>query len=374
MQVIHFLLITLSLMSHSFGIPVKRNWDANAAFTSALNATWSNDPACPNSFFNYASVWDVAVAGKATTNSGDIGKTTQIINTLYKYQNSDGWFTSTPGGNEMYVDDNAQVLWVFLDAYDLTKNQQYLTTAINLMDLIQTQWSEIGGVIWQVGADYVASISTTEAALSAVKLYQYNNDQTLLTFANSCLTWMDEHLTDTDGFYFDGINQKDWAVNCGKLTYTVGVAMSTYAYLYKYTGDLHYVLDAVRKAYGTLTSNVFLRSNGFWNNDLRYVHLLFAGFADLITMCGQSGYIPQVADQALFIYDYDSIGGGNYLDFTSNSETYDRYVADTSDRSIVFQDSNNTYCNGVIGGQLERSLIDNASAAQIFYEISRFYG
>ena len=103
-----------------------------------------------------------------------------------------------------------------LEAYKLTSNAKYLSTANQLMQLIQQQWSNIGGMIWKVDSNYIASISTVEAALSAVKIYQYNQDDTLLTFANSCLGWLDEHLTDpADGFYYDGIDKNTWQVNKG---------------------------------------------------------------------------------------------------------------------------------------------------------------
>ena len=45
------------------------------------------------------------------------------------------------------------------------------------MELIQGQWSDkVGGVRWKVDGDYIASISTVEAALCAVRLYEQNKD------------------------------------------------------------------------------------------------------------------------------------------------------------------------------------------------------
>ena len=77
--------------------------------------------------------------------------------------------------------------------------------------MVEYWWSDL-----KVDSNYIASISTVEAALSAVKIYQYNQDDTLLTFANSCLGWLDEHLTDpADGFYYDGIDKNTWQVNKG---------------------------------------------------------------------------------------------------------------------------------------------------------------
>ena len=69
--------------SFSIGIPVEKRVDTtwNDAFQTTLNAMWSvfwndqnqgftfEDPSCPGATYTDASVWDVAVAGKAITNS-----------------------------------------------------------------------------------------------------------------------------------------------------------------------------------------------------------------------------------------------------------------------------------------------------------------
>lgn len=90
----------------------------------------------------------------------------------------------------------------------------------------------------------------------------------------------------------------------------------------------------------------------------------------MISFCGQAGYIPHITKQGLFIYQYDAIGDGHYMDFTSNLITYDNYINATRDRSIAYEPDNDMYCsNG--SGQLRRNLLNDASAAQIFYEISR---
>ncbi|WLF79454.1 hypothetical protein PVL30_003209 [Lodderomyces elongisporus] len=379
------LIFLLNFLSIASALPTlyKRSFDAESAYQSALNATWSlfwnsqydafnlNDPAC-TSEFSYAAVWDLAVVGKAIVDSGDVAKTEDIINSLYKFQNSAGWFTSSPGGSEIYTDDNAQVVWVFLAAYELTKNQQLLNTAVNLIHLIQTQWSAIGGVTWQKDETYVASISTVEAALAAVKVYEQNGDESLLTFANSSLTWLDEHLTDpTDGFYYDGINRQTWQLNKGKLTYTVGVAISTYSYLYKFTGDEAYLEKAIAKASATLQSTTFLSPNGAWNNQLCYVHLLFAGFADLITITGITQYTEAVTNQANFIYLYDQLTQGSYGWYGSDLSLYNNYVKSTGDtKSISYSYSADNYCS-TNPTQPKRSALDDGSAAQIFYNVAR---
>lgn len=419
MQSLHFILIVLffiSYITYALTIPIelpKRSlltrsslFDPHEAFESAANSTWSvfwnnthqafsqSDPACPNSptTFQDAVVWSVAVAGMAIVESGDISKTNEVINSLYKYQNDKGWFAATPGNSHSYVDDNCQVLWAFLQAYGLTHNENYLTTATKLMELIQGKWSdEVGGVRWRVEGDYIASISTVEAALSAVKLYEHrNNDSSLLSFAKKCLSWSDDNLLDElDGFYYDGLNiHNKTKIDKGKLTYTVGVAISTYSYLYKYTNDEQYVTIATTKANGTLASKTFLNGHGYWNNGLRFVHLLFVGFSDLITMGDKREFIDSVWKQGQYIYENDQLSGsgyvGNYLDLSkpiephSTSSLHEKERHDNKDdvelnhkQKTTHNHHNDYYCNNH-SKQFKRSLMDDGSAAQIFYAISRF--
>ncbi|CAI5758979.1 unnamed protein product [Candida verbasci] len=343
-----FLLFILNIV---FAIPsYKRDlsFDAQHEYTNTIDIIWdsfwnhqqqaiSAHSSCSNGSFSSAVIWDLAVAAKPIIDSGNVARTNLIMNNLYNYQNIIGWFAATPDSSQIYTDDNAQVLWAYLDAYELTHNTRYLTTAIQIMTLLQTQWSQRGGILWQVDASYIASISTTEAALSAVRLYEYTHDSNLLTFATNCIDWMNANLRDpSDGFYYDGIGSANGSTpNKGKLTYTVGTVISTYTYLAKYNMLPNALSSAITLATNSLTSNTFL-TNGFWNNQVQYIHLLFAGFGDLIKIGGQTSFINQVNDQ------------GNYY-YQMNPVSY------------------NLPCQG--GGQ--GTLLYDGSMAQIFYQLSR---
>ncbi|KHC80777.1 hypothetical protein MGS_02384, partial [Candida albicans P78042] len=209
-------------------------------------------------------------------------------------------------------------------------------------------------------------------------LYEQNKDDSLLSFAKKCLSWLDDNLLDkSDGFYYDGLNVNNKTdIDKGKLTYTVGVAISTYSYLYKYTNDEQYVLIATAKANETIKSTTFMRSNGYWNNDLKYLHLLFVGIVDLIIIMGdeKSDFSNDIMKQGEFIYKYDQLSEiGNYLDFTGVKQLYDQYVKQSGDNSSInYQFNGDDYCDGSNdSGQIKRSLMENASAAQIFYQLNR---
>ncbi|KAI5953779.1 hypothetical protein KGF57_003988 [Candida theae] len=360
------------------------SFNAEDAYKSVLNSTWSlfwdedhsafnfNDPTC-SSNYTAPAVWDIAVVAKAFIDSGDIAKSEKILAELYSYQSSSGWFTATQNQPESYTDDNAQIVWALLAAYDLTKDDEHLKNAERLVKLIQGQWSKIGGIIWQTGSTYVASISTTEAALSAVRLYKYNHDASLLDFAEQCLNWMEANLKDpSDGYYYDGINSDTGDVDRGKLSYTVGTAISSYAYLYSFTKNETFLNLADQKAtavFATNTSNALMNAGGGWNNGLKYLHLLFVGIADLIVIGGKSQYTDQLNNQGNMVYEYDRLSPGVYVDFETVESLADHYTQLTGLPSGYTYSANN-YCNNTVSDP-KRSVLDQGSAAQVFYQLNR---
>ncbi|KAI5959657.1 hypothetical protein CANMA_004093 [Candida margitis] len=382
----HFLSLFLVLnTAFCFPLQIRTNsFNAGDAYKSVLNSTWDlfwnedhqafnlNDPNCNSNFSNTA-VWDLAVVGKAFFDSGDANTTQKILTELYKYQSPSGWFNAQLNQGESYTDDNAQIVWALLAAYDVTKDDKYLTSAEHLVDLIQGQWSSIGGIIWQTGKTYVASISTTEAALAAVRLYKYNQDQKLLDFAEQCLAWMEAKLTNpSDGFYYDGLDENSGNINKGKLSYTVGTAISSYAYLHKFTNNDTYLDLANKKATAALatnSSNIFMNSDGGWNNSLKYVHLLFAGIADLIEIGSQSQYSQKLVDQGNFVYQFDQLSEGDYADYNSVKTLADHYTSVTG-KSSGYSYSASVYCNGT-ESEPQRSVLNQGSAAQVFYQVNR---
>ena len=116
---------------------------------------------------------------------------------------------------------------------------------------------------------------------------------------------------------------------------------------------------------------MFLRSNGYWNNDLKYIHLLFAGFADVITMCGQKVILLMLSNKVnLFIIMINcQILFRSYLDFTNSQPLYNRYVQSTGDSSITMHGgggaSGGASENGYCGNQPKRSLLIMLSSTNI---------
>lgn len=368
-----------SIPSDASSNTVNKLW---SRFWLSSNSAWNDDDdICGTGSFEEVVVWDQAVIGRAITNIGDSSGIATTIANLNKYENPSlhVFSASTAGNDDIYSDDNAQVAWVYIDAYKLTNNGDYLTKATNIVNFLMNETDSKGGVIWQYKGTYIASISTAEAALAAVRLYELSPNESLLTFAQNCMNYMFQYLQDpSDKLFYDGLDMNDYSdVNTGKLTYTVGTALSTLAYLYKYTGNAYWKSQAIELATAATNENgAFYNGDKIWNNKLQYVHLLYVGFADLFNIGGwdssYSDFKSEVLRQGQFVYDYlqDPDDVHLYYDAVTSATPlmYNAYSKAYSGGS-AYSSNSVTYCTGTT--KTKKNLMDNASAAQIVYALSQ---
>ncbi|CCE82351.1 Piso0_002074 [Millerozyma farinosa CBS 7064] len=364
--------------------------DPSGSFDSTLDTIWErfwssdkgawtdNDQLCQSSY-KAPVVWTEAVVGKTTTLSGSSQRTANTVKNLMQYENTDlkVFSSGTGGDDDIYTDDNAQVAWVFIDAYQITGNDDYLQTAKNIVSFLKSQWDSngIGGVYWHYKNKYIASISTVEAALASVLLYDITKEESDLSFAEECMNFMFQHFQDKDKLFFDGFNNDTYDdMNKGKLTYTVGVGMSTLAHLNKHTGNDTWLQNAVALGQASIDkSGPFYSSEGYWNNALEYVHLLFKGFSDLLTIAPWQNdfneFKAETIKQAAYIYSYFQDPDDKDLYFSSPTATQ---TMQSKFNSIFHTDKSlpsdqGTQCHVNDKTIVKKSLMDNASAGQILY-------
>lgn len=365
-----------SVPSGSFDSTIDKIWER---FWSSHEGAWTdNDQLCESSY-KAPVVWTQAVVGKTTTLSGSNQRTANTVKNLMQYENKDlkVFSSGTGGDDDIYTDDNAQVAWVFIDAYHITGNNDYLQTAKNIVSFLKSQWDSngIGGVYWHYKNKYIASISTVEAALASVLLYDITKDESDLSFAEECMNFMFQHFQDKDKLFFDGFNNDTYDdMNKGKLTYTVGVGMSTLAHLNKHTGNDTWLQNAVSLGKASIDkSGPFYSSEGYWNNALEYVHLLFRGFSDLLTIAPWqkefSEFKAETIKQAAYIYSYFQDPDDKDLYFSLPTATKTMQLKFNSifhtDKSLPSDQG--TQCHVNDKTIVKKSLMDNASAGQILY-------
>lgn len=366
------------------------------AYENTLNEVWDrfwlseknqwndDDSICDTSDFSEPVVWNQAVIGKAVTNSGNTERIEKATEAIYKYKNKElGVYSATTAGDDdIYNDDNAQLVWVFIDGYKATGNKKHLEAAKEVMLFLMTQWNSQGkgGVIWKYKADYIASISTVEAALAAIRLYSITSDTDLLKFTEDCMDFMFKYFQDADKLFFDGLDKNNYDdINKGKLSYTAGCALSTLAYLSKYSSKSDWKSKAIEIGKAAMNrKGALYNGNSIWNNQLKYVHLLYAGYVDLLTLTDWDPEYYDFKQELLrqgslmieFLQDPDDKSLYFGLATGATKKMFQKYEVVFKEDN-AFEENKDIYCNGNVNKPTKKSLMNNGSAAQILYEVSR---
>ena len=256
---------------------VDRFWDSE-------NDLWTNQ--CNTS--STPVLWPVAVVGKAVSNDMDNTTIHKAMNAFSQYRSTQaaGYSATTARDGDIYTDDDAQVVWALYKASQTTSNTSFFEVGNDLLDYIRSQEYNGTGILWSVKGNYLALISNVEAALAAVKSYEIKPNNTYLQFAIHCLTWTFDNLMDSQNhFLYDGVDTNG-NVNRGQLSYTVGAAISGFSFLSKFDNSKDWkskALELAVRAIGAGNLNSIFYSDTYVHDDVKYSHLLFAGFADLVT-------------------------------------------------------------------------------------------
>jgi predicted alpha-1,6-mannanase (GH76 family) len=157
--------------------------------------------------------------------------------------------------NEFY-DDCAWWGLAWLNAFDLSADRRYLSTAAAIFRHMVTGWDETsGGVWWSRRRDYKNAITNELFGLLAVRLYLRTEQQDYLLWARRSWEWFAASgMIGPSGLVNDGLTA-DGRNNGGTTwTYNQGVMLGLLADLYVATSDRSYL------SAGSVTAEAALRS------------------------------------------------------------------------------------------------------------------
>ncbi|MCW2503895.1 MAG: glycosyl hydrolase, family 76 [Actinomycetia bacterium] len=164
-----------------------------------------------------------------------------------------------------FMDDTGWWGLAWVDAYDLTKDSRYLTTARADADFIAGYWDGVcGGGVW--GKDSKNAKNSISNALyiqlTAALHNRIPGDTTYLQRAKAAWTWYRTKLVTSSNMITDGIDMATCANGTGSIwTYNQGVILSALAELSKATGDAT-LLTTARQLANTSTTSGYIHSGG----------------------------------------------------------------------------------------------------------------
>lgn len=325
---------------------------------SMWNLFWDKDHNQWNKACNgqgVASLWDVSVANDISMFLWEYQKTISAAASFNAYLNPQvhALSASTSRDMDIYADDNSQAIFALLSAYAQQPTPETLQLMKDILSYLGTQVNpSVGGITWKYQHSYVALISTLEAAMAAMKVHYYVRDNTYLEFAKAQVLWIIDNLLDPqDHLIWDGIDANSKEINKGKLSYTMGVAISVMSLLSR-NDNLQNWQDmalelAVRALDAGHLNGAFFR-DGHLQDPLKYSHHLIGGLADLLAVTQ-----PKNSYQAQAYVMINRV---------ITRET--RYLYDKFGTSVI---QSNT-CPSVAE---YTSLLDYASLANVFWQASK---
>jgi hypothetical protein len=245
-----------ALMERYFYVPAKRSYEGTYPIIGE----------------GYAQLWPYSQALAATIATARLGaggaearaNLPAMISSLAAYRAPLGRFLAYApvygGRGNAFYDDN---VWIGIDlvaAADLGGGRSELISAQKVLNWIQTGWDSAarscpGGVYWLMpggkywkrspGSRYRTAVSTVNAALLAVLLYERTSRRSDLGWAERAYAWSERCLGTGSGLVADHIDAN------GKVTadihsYNQGAIVATAVNLYRATHEHRYLAEALR--------------------------------------------------------------------------------------------------------------------------------
>ena len=162
--------------------------------------------------------------------------------TTYDYAISEA-FNKNKSGNFIneYLDDTGWWALVWIQAYDITGNTEYLQMAQTDAAYMHSYWDSLcgGGIYWSTQRTYKASIANELYLQVTAALHnRLPGDTTYLGRANATWNWLNgSGLINSSRLVTDGINVNNCSKNTATWTYNQGVVLAGLAELSRATGN-----------------------------------------------------------------------------------------------------------------------------------------
>lgn len=200
-------------------------------------------------------------------------------------------YPSEFGREDRYYDDNQWLGLTAIDAFIRTKDTFYLHFAQRIYRFMMTGYDTVydGGLYWKEGDKHTKNTcSNGPGIVLALKLYKATKDKQYLDTALMLYKWVNLHLQDRDGLYFDNINVVTGAIGRHKFSYNSGTMLESNVYLYDCTHSKKYLKEAIRIAGA---SEKYFYGEGKFRDDYWFNAVMLRAYQSLLRFHNDHQYI-----------------------------------------------------------------------------------
>jgi len=187
----------------------------------------------------------------------------RTVGVLPRYRSAEG-YESIPlaervGRGNLYYDDNNWVALDLIAVYRLSGKRTILRRAEGVFRFLASGWDTAardpcpGGVFWARPPlqQIRTTVSTANAALVALRLYETTRRRSYLAWAERMYGWVRQCLAAPDGLYFDHLDSRG-KVSKHEWTYNQGAMIAAGVLLARATGQRTYLEQAEASAEAAL--------------------------------------------------------------------------------------------------------------------------
>ncbi len=219
-----------------------------------------------------------------------------------------------PSPPDRYYDDNEWMVIALVGAYEDNHNIQTLRWAEDTFKFVLSGMDDQlgGGIYWhEQKRNSKNTCSNAPAIVGALRLYQVTRQKKYLDIAQRLYTWVNAHLQDPSGLYYDNI-KLNGTVEKTEWSYNSALMIRANALLYAITNQESYLKEAERIATAAEAKWIDPNTGAFIHDGGVFAHLLAESFLSLYNRDKNPHWLQLVQKGLIYVHANCRDSNGNY--------------------------------------------------------------
>lgn len=207
-------------------------------------------------------------------------------------------YVSKERASSRFYDDNQWVAIAYLDAYHRNHKKKYLEVSKMIYRFMLGGMDTVagGGLYWKEGDKTTKNTcSNGPAILVALQLYRITRQQEYLQTALKIYEWTNQHLRSPEGLFYDNIKVPSLEVNKALYTYNTGTMLQSNVLLYEITKNRKYLTEAQQIA---ASGKAHFFKNGRLPHEYWFNAVMLRGYEALYNKDKNTGWISFFVEDA----------------------------------------------------------------------------